>query len=145
VINILIQSFVNLFRYLLAMKPRIGGFEQVVVPPGGYEYIAVQKIRGDFDMRLFLCFRREMICLISSALLKREMKEIDELTLDSAKEFINIVTGYTCSSLSLENLKVDPGIPEILTADKVEAGGGSLKVPFLLPKGIVEMRLFFES
>ncbi|EKD26044.1 MAG: CheC protein [uncultured bacterium] len=143
VIHVLIQSITNLFRYLLDVQPRIGGFAKDIHFEKDYEWVALQRLSGDIDVLIQLFLHEDLICLISTALWRKEMNEINEYTLDSVKEFLNIVIGYTCTSLSMKNIKCEPNIPEIGSSKELNFETDHWVVPFLYPGGSFEVRIIF--
>lgn len=147
-IETIIQSTVNLFRYLLDVQPRIGGFySNGNTPPSAlseYHWVALQNLSGDYICNVELFLSKEMLLKISSSLLKRPVTEISELSLDSSKEFLNIIVGYVCSALSLKNIKCDPTVPEIKEIEQYAPSENQIRVPFLLPQGQVEVRVKYS-
>lgn len=146
-IETIIQSTVNLFRYLLDVQPRIGGFysngsaSQVC---SDYQWVALQNLSGDYMCNVELFLSKDIVLKISSSLLKRQVAEISELSLDSSKEFLNIIVGYVCSALSLKNIKCDPTVPEIQEIEQYSPSEKQIRVPFLLPQGQVEVRVKYS-
>ena len=146
-IETVIQSTVNLFRYLLDVQPRIGGFYSNGTPPSSidYHWVAFQKLEGDYICNIEIFLTKGIILKISSSLLKRPVNEISELSLDSSKEFLNIIVGYVCSALSLKNIKCEPSVPEMVEIEQYSLGKNQVRVPFLLPQGQVEVRVKYSS
>ena len=144
-IETIIQSTVNLFRYLLDVQPRIGGFYSnggaSQGPASDYQWVAQQNLNGDYICNVELFLSKDIVLKISSSLLKRSISEISELSLDSSKEFLNIIVGYVCSALSLKNIKCDPTVPQLIEVDQYKLGEKQIRVPFLLPQGQVEVRV----
>ncbi len=146
-VETIIQSTVNLFRYLLDVQPRIGGFYSngsSLSTSSEYHWVALQNLSGDYMCNVELFLSREIILKISSSLLKRPITEISELSLDSSKEFLNIIVGYVCSALSLKNIKCDPTVPEIKEVEQYISSEKQIRVPFLLPQGQVEVRVKYS-
>jgi len=144
-VDVIIQSTLNLFQYLLNVNPRISGFYIDDDKPGDFDWMVVQKIFGDVNVIVQLFLSDELLCPISSSLLRMEVDELSELVLDSAKEFLTVLTGFVCSSLSVKNIKCDIEVPGIINIDDLKHVPTQYRIPFFFPSGNFEIRLLFDS
>lgn len=143
IIDEVIQSTSNIFRYLLEIHPRIGGFFIDDNKPDSFDWVAYQEIIGDIHVVIELYLKEELIPAISTALLRQEVNEINELSLDSVAEFLNTLSGFICSSLSLKNIKCEPTIPEVLLPEEIDSSSKKIRLPFIFPDTDIEIRLKF--
>jgi len=144
-VDVIIQSALNLFQYLLNVTPRIQGFYSDDETPHDFDWVVIQKIFGDVNVIVQLLVSDDLLCPISSSLLRMEVDELSELVLDSAKEFLTILTGFVCSSLSLSNIKCDIEVPMIINIDDLKQLPMQFRIPFFFSSGSFEIRLLFDD
>jgi CheY-specific phosphatase CheX len=140
-----LQSSVNLFRYVMDMQPRIGAFYSQTSTPSPYPWVVFQSLQGDYNFTFHLFLSESLICQIASALVQKKVEEINELSLDAVKEFVNIIVGYICTTLSVKNIKEEPTLPEIEKTEKMVNANEMAKLLLRFPEQSVEIGLLFHE
>lgn len=145
-VGIIIQSTINLIRYLMNVQARIGGFVVDQKDNEGYDWTPYQVLHGDYELVYYLNLKNSFILKIASAFLKRECHEVNELTLDACKEFVNVVVGYICTSMSLKNAHAEPEVVEIMESKNyILHEKEQIRIPMLLPDDEIEIRIQINS
>jgi CheY-specific phosphatase CheX len=119
----------------------------------GHDFTAAQSIHGAFYGVFCLSMTENILKRISESMIGEELPEIDELMLDGAAEFVNIIDGNVCSRLASggEDIVIAP--PYVCdnrqgrTFDlEKEASDGRLTItPLLHPESAAEIWVIDRS
>lgn len=83
---------------------------------------AIQGLTGDFNVRTGFVGTDDSILVIADAYAKESFKRVDDDSLDSVAEVINIINGLYATSLSYQKVNVELQPPLLITeSEKVEA------------------------
>ena len=74
-----------------------------------------------------------------------EQTEVDEMVLDAVSEFTNVVVGNGCTKLSMQDIKVIPEPPKVMTREMIDqmVPEDIVKVSLETAKGNFGMIFFF--
>ncbi|MBN2143958.1 MAG: chemotaxis protein CheX [Candidatus Aureabacteria bacterium] len=146
IIGASLQSSVNLFRYAMDVQPRIGAFyTHTSSSSDQYPWVAFQSLQGDYNFTFHLYVTEPLICQIASSLVQRRVDDINELSLDAMKEFVNTIVGYICTTLSIKNIKEEPTLPEIERTEKMIKTNEMVKLVLRFPEEVVEIGIIFHE
>lgn len=150
-LEVMISVTLNFFRRIADISGKIGGCQKGHINQRNLSYAVRQKISGDVNGYYILNISNDIFLQIAIKMLKAHMDEVDDISIDAAKEFVNIIIGHICSTLSSQGMNVEAEPPEFfdLTAngkDAAEKGidsKGVSIVPLVMPEETIEM-VFLE-
>ena len=88
------------------------------------DYTIYQSFAGDFVGEVHLRLSRSQILRVTNSMMRSEETTVDELTMDGAREFHNIVNGIICMQLGEMGQRVDLKPPRALRHHGVSANLG---------------------
>ncbi len=118
-----------------------------------HDFTICQGLRGSFSAVCCLSLTSDLLTRIASRMLDEGFREPDEVAQDGGKEFMNIVNGNVCASLSAIGLQSELEPPTIhdnrtgkpFDLEKEAAGGYLTCTPLLHPHSGIEWVLIDRS
>jgi CheY-specific phosphatase CheX len=145
-LDMVISVTLNLFRRIVDISGKIGGCQRAHINQRYFAVAIRQKIRGDLNGFYILSFSQEVFFQIAMKMLKTHVDEADDITIDAVKEFVNIIIGHICTTLSTQGLNVEADPPEFFDLEKsgkdaAEKGlpGSLTVVPLVMPDETIEL------
>ena len=150
-LDIMISVTLNFFRRIADISGKIGGCQKSHINQRNLSYAVRQKVSGDVNGYYILNISRDIFLQIAIKMLKAHIDEVDDISIDASKEFVNIIIGHICSTLSSQGMNVEAEAPEFFdliangkdAAEKgIDSKGVSI-VPLVMPEETIEM-VFLE-
>jgi CheY-specific phosphatase CheX len=145
-LDMVISVTLNLFRRIVDISGKIGGCQKAHINQRYLAFAVRQRVKGDLNGFYILSFSQEVFFQIAMKMLKTHVDEADDITIDAVKEFVNIIIGHICTTLSTQGLNVEAEPPEFFDLEKsgkdaAEKGiSGSLSVvPLVMPDETIEL------
>jgi CheY-specific phosphatase CheX len=146
-LNIMISVTLNLMRRVVDITAKIGGCQKNHISQRNLSFSVSQRIRGDISGVFVLSFSKDVFNSIATKMLKTHVEDVDDISIDAVKEFVNVVVGHICANLSAEGMMADATPPELFELDKsgkdAAEKGVSPKdvsvIPLILPDETMEM------
>jgi len=146
-IDIMISVTLNLFRRIADISGKIGGCQKNHINQRNIAYAVRQKMSGDINGYYALTFSSDIVLQIAIKMLKTHVEDVDDFAVDAVKEFVNIIIGHICSTLSSQGMNVDAEPPEFfdLTKEGKDAFEKDVSsdhvsiVPLVMPDETIEM------
>lgn len=142
-VDLTIKMFLRLAREIV----KIGGCSSEKSSLNLHDWTIAQKAKGDKNFSFLLNLSNSMVLKISEIMAKRKKEKVDEMVLDIASEFVNIISGNALSKLSSKGRKLEPEPPVPYDNKKkpyqLKKDSNIVIVPLLSPEGKVEVCLEF--
>ena len=146
-IDIMISVTLNMLRRIADISGKIGGCQKEHINQRYLVYSIRQQLEGEINGAYILNVTENVFLNIAMKMLKTQIEEIDEIAIDAVKEFVNIIIGHICSSLSSQGMVVNTQPPEFfdLNKDGKNAPEKNLSytdmtvVPLILPDETIEL------
>lgn len=143
-VDITVKMFLRLVREIVKVK----GYHTLVEKVNLFDWTISQELKGEFNAKFLLNITDSLLLKIATSLTKKSVDKIDEITLDAAREFVNIITGNALSKLSTQglNLRANPPVSFNNNSDKkytIPSNKEVASVPLLSTAGELEMILEF--
>lgn len=128
---------------LIDSRIAIGPSEEVE----NYEFkdIALQDVKGDYNITLGLSGEENSLLAIASAFAKEEFTKMDLYAFDSVCEFINCVNGLYASALSVEGVSVDMVPPMFYQQGRIKVDGKALVIPLYIKSSKIEVFIAMDT
>lgn len=151
-IDVMISVTLNIFRRIVDQSGKIGGCQKNHINQRNLSFAVRQRIEGDVSGYYVLNITREIFLSIAIKMLKTHVEDVDDISIDAVKEFVNIIVGHICSAMSSQELNVNAMAPEFF--DLNEKGKDSTEknisfqditvVPLVMPEETIELVFLSE-
>ena len=134
VINAFLDSSVHVLKTMASVEATAGKpyLKKDRVATGDVSGIIT--FSGDMTGSFALSFSSDCILKITSAILKEEKSQIDRLTMDTAGELTNMISGDARRRLQGRGFVIKAGIPSVMSGESHEIShvleGPSIALPF---------------
>lgn len=116
--DIMLSVTLSLFRRIVDLSGKIGGCQKTHINQRNLHFSVRQKLKEEINGYYILSFSKEIFYSISTKMLKTHIEEVDDISIDAVKEFVNIVIGHICASLSTKGIVVSAEPPEFFDLEK---------------------------
>ena len=149
-LDVMISVSLNLFRRIVDMSGKIGGCQKTHINQRNLAFSIRQKITGDVNGFYILNISTDILLQIAIKMLKAHVEDVDDISIDAAKEFVNIIIGHICATLSSQGMNVEAEPPEFFDMSKdgkdaaekdIDSSNISI-VPLVMPEETIEMMFF---
>ena len=127
-VDLTIKMFLRIARQII----KVGGCSSVKEFPL-YNYTIEQNATGDKSLSYILNMSQDIFLNIASTMYEKEIKEVNEEVTDAVCEFVNIITGNSCSKLSTISIKLSTTPPKFYDNSKLRYTITPGKETVLLP------------
>lgn len=104
--EVFVDVTIKMFLRMLRETVKIGECSLSKDKVNLYDWTFFQKIIGGENYGFLLNISTKMLVEIASRMMKKEVKEPDEISCDAVAEFVNIITGNACAKLSTQDIRV---------------------------------------
>ncbi len=139
-----VDFVLKLFKRLADIGGKIGKAVLKEEKPENHFVSVFIEIKGSIDAVFVMSFSKEVVIELAEKIFGQKIED-EEMAIDGAGEFLNIVCGNVATAMSKEGKKITIGVPEVIKkGDKStsEFQGQTVIVPLLTTSGYCEIQVF---